>query len=269
MNSLFENSTDDRFTRFLTIAITAHLGIVLLGFLLQQVLNIDFFKVDIERKDLNIIQSSVRVDVVAMPKFTVQELKKMQVAPAPSEEVKEDAPTPKEEPAPVKEDEVTFKKKGKKKIDLKNLLSNIGKKSNSNSKKKKTKKANDLSKHSKQLRSLVLEGNKVSQGTNVVGDSLAQDSGKFTTYVSSLPNFVRPFWKLPTYLIDRDLKCRIRIFIAANGKILKADIFESSGVDEFDQKALAALGQVKSLPAPESEILPRVAGGEVVLGFPL
>lgn len=268
MISNFEKHIDDNFNRFLSQAVLVHVGICILGALIQQFLGFNFFKVDPSNKKLNIIQSSVRVDVVAMPKFTVQELKKMQVAPAPTEEIKDEAPKidTTSEPKP---DEVTFKKKSKKKIDLKNLLSNLGKKPNALKEKQKTKKVKDYSEHRKQLRNLVLEGNKVSKGSNVVGDSLVQDNGEFATYISGLPNFVRPFWKLPTYLIDRDLKCRIRIFIAANGKILKSEIFESSGVEEFDQKAIAALKMVNNLPIPKGSILPRVASGEVVLGFPL
>lgn len=267
MISNFEKQIDDKFNRFLSQAIAVHVGLVIVAIIFQKFIGLDFFKIDNSNKNISIIQSSVRVDVVAMPKFTVQELKKMQVAPAPSEEVKEDAPKVKEVEA--KPDELTFKKKSKKKINLKNLLSNIGKKANSKTKKKKSKKVNDYSAHRKQLRNLILEGNKVSKGSNVVGDSLAQSNGEFATYVSGLSNFVRPYWKLPTYLIDRDLKCRIRIYIAANGKILKSEIFESSGVEEFDNKALLAVKMVKALPKPVREILPRVASGEVVLGFPL
>jgi outer membrane biosynthesis protein TonB len=267
MISRFETHIDENFYRFFTKALSIHVGIVILAIVFQKILGFDLFKVKPSEKKLNIIQSAVRVDVVAMPKFTVQELKKMQVAPAPSETIKEEAPKAiVQEPKP---NEVTFKEKSKKKINLKNLLSNLGKKPKAHGKRKKSKKVQDFSAHRKQLRNLILEGNKVSKGSNVVGDSLNQDNGEFSTYVSTLPNFVRPFWKLPTYLIDRDLKCRIRIFIAANGKILRSEIFESSGIEEFDKKAIAALSMVKSLPIPKSSILPRVAAGEVVLGFPL
>ena len=267
MISKYEKHIDDNFNRFVSQALITHIGIVLFAIIIQKFIGFEFFKIDPSEKKINIIQSSVRVDVVAMPKFTVQELKSMQVAPTPTKEMKEEAP--KVEVKEAKPDEITFKKKSKKKINLKNLLSNLGKKTRARGKKKKAKKVKDYTAHRKQLRNLILEGNKVSKGSNVVGDSLTQDNGEFASYVSDLPNFIRRHWKLPTYLIDRDLKCRIRVFIAANGKILKSKVFESSGVEEFDQKAIAALKMVKSFPMPKGSILPRVAAGEVVLGFPL
>lgn len=267
MNYELDQSIDDRFNRFLAKAVIVHIAIVLISLVLKMVLGLEFFESKLKPKDIEIIQSSVRVDVVAMPKFTVQELKKMKVADAPTEEVKEDAKKVEPEVTETKDD-LSFKEKSKKKINLKNLLSNIGK-PKASGKKKKQNKVNKIDAHKNELRNLVLEGNKVSAGTAIIGDGLEQNKTEFTKYVSSLSNYLRPYWKLPSYLMDRDLKCRITIYIAANGKILRSEIFESSGVLEFDQKALNAVKQVTTLPAPDKSILSRVASGEVVLGFPL
>jgi len=267
MITQYNQSIDDRFNRFLIKALFVHFGIVIIAVVFQKILGLDFLSSKVNPADVKIIQSSVRVDVVSMPKFTVQELKKMKIAPTPTEEVKEEVKEVQPEVTETK-DELSFKEKSKKKINLQNLLSNIGK-PKARGKKKKQEKVNALETHRKELRNLVLEGNKVSAGTSVVGDGLLVDKTKFNTYVARLANFVRPHWKLPSYLMDRDLKCRIKIFIAANGKILRSEIYESSGVDEFDRKAISALNQVSTLPPPESEILARVTSGQVVLGFPL
>lgn len=255
---------EDNLKKYFMIALAIHVSLVLFGFVFQSVLGIDWFQNKSAIKEIEIIQSSVRVDVVAMPKFTVQELKKMEIAP-PSQEEKTEEVKPSVDNS---KSEIEFKKKTNK-VNLNNLLSNLSKKKTAKGKKKKVKGNKILKSQRSQLRKLVLEGNKVSTGTSLVGDGLAQERTVFNNYVSALPNFVRPHWKLPSYLIDRDLKCRIRVFIAANGKILKAQIYESSGEAEFDQKALASVKRVNSFPKPQRDILARVAAGDVILGFPL
>lgn len=255
---------EDNLKKSLALAIGVHVFLIVFAFLFQTFLGIDWFKNKSSIKEIEIIQSSVRVDVVAMPKFTVQELKKMDIAPPSQDEKTEEVkPT-----ADNSKSDIEFKQKAKK-VNLGNLLSNLSNKKEAKAKKKKTKGDKNLVKHRYQLRKLVLEGNKVSAGTSLVGDGLAAERTEFNNYVASLPNFVRQYWKLPSYLLDQNLKCRIRIFIGANGKILRSQIYESSGVNEFDQKALAALKQVNSFPSPKREILARVAAGDVILGFPL
>ena len=257
---------EDKFNRYLVVALTFHAFIIIIGMSLNTLLDLNLFETEKARKNLEIIQSSVRVDVVAMPKFTVQELKKMEVKP-PAEDIKGSEVEAKKE-IEIKPDDVVVEKV-KKKIDLKNLLSNLGKKEKKIAKNKGSKSGKLDSTSKRQLQKLILEGNKVSAGTSTVGDTTSLNQTKFTKYVSSLPNYVRPHWKLPSYLMERSLKCRIRLFIAANGKILNSEIYESSGVEEFDQKALSSLKNIQSFPEPEVEIVSRLASGEVVLGFPL
>lgn len=261
INDLYEK---DKLTKYIGIAIAIHIGVVLIAYLFQIALGLDWFQNNNSQKEIKIIQSSVRVDIVEMPKFTVQELKRMDIAP-PSPDTKEEEERPS---ADKSKSDLEFKQKIKK-VNLNNLLNNLSKKNTAKRKKKKVKGNQNLNAHRKQLRKLVLEGNKVSAGTSLMGDGLAQARTAFNNYVSVLPNFVRPNWKLPSYLIDRGLKCRIRVFIAANGKILRAEIYESSGESEFDLKALSSVKQVHSFPKPDREILPRVAAGDVILGFPL
>ena len=119
------------------------------------------------------------------------------------------------------------------------------------------------------LKKLILEGNKVSQGSSITGEELIESQKEFVRYIQALPDKVRPNWKLPTYLIEKNLRCRIRIFIASDGKVVKTEILESSGDEEYDQKALSAIKQSSPLPKPSSNILKEVTSGQVVLGFPL
>lgn len=257
----------DRFNRYFVIAIAFHILLIVLGIGVTRLMELDIFKIKSEPTNLEIIQSSVRIDVVAMPKFTVQELKKMKVTEPVIEEKGEEVKEKAKEDV-IKPDDIVIEKQ-EPKLDLNNLLSNLSKKEKK-VKIIKGKKTGELdSKSKKELRNLILEGNKVSAGTSTVGDSLAVEKTMFNDYVSALPNMVRPYWKLPSYLMDQGLQCRIRVFIASNGKILNTEIYESSGNSEFDKKALNSLKQISSFPQPQSEITARLASGAVVLGFPL
>lgn len=254
----------DPFFIYLVFAFGAHVAIILMLLLFQWIGEFNIFENSKQAK-INIIQSSVRVDVVGMPKFTVQELKKMKVAPINTiEKVGKN-----QEVQDKSNSDIDYKKISKK-VDLSKILNNLSKK---NKVKKQTGSAQQRFKdkfaNNKSLQSIILEGNKISKGTSIVGDNLLQIDSEFNQYIANLPNLIRPNWKLPSYLLDQELKCRVRIFIASNGKILKTQMYESSGVSEFDEKALKALKASDPLPPPNKDILSKVAAGEVILGFPL
>ncbi len=202
------------------------------------------------------ILPAIRVDVVGMPKMTLQELKKITSGEGGGGEIdKQEAQS----------DSINFKKKGK---NLSDLLKSEAQKDISlrsdvqlNGKKGKGKFKGDLSK-------LVLEGNKISKGMALIGDTRSMVMGSFGQYVSSIPDYVRPNWRLPASLLNLNLNCRIRIYLTALGKLEKAELFESSGNQEYDKKAIQAV-MSSSFPKPEKEIVEKVKAGEILLGFPL
>jgi colicin import membrane protein len=221
------------------------------------------FKSDvITSKDVEILKSSVRVDVVGMPKYTLQELKKMTM-----EDFQQQEPTFKEEPKEEVggSEKVVFKKETKK-INVNNLLAGFSNRKINAPKVKKKK----INLNQSQLKKLVLEGNKVATGNALVGDGEGEvDMGAFSQYANNLPNVIRPYWKLPSYLLQQNLKCRIRVFISESGKITKTQIYESSGNPEYDQKAMDAIMKVGTFPKPKNEFVKLVANGSIILGFPL
>lgn len=249
---------DDKFGKYCIWALSVHFGILVLAVVIDFVLGFNF--ISRTRPKVEIIQSAVRVDVVEMPKYTVQELKKMQVAPMPE--------APEEVTGEVKPEEPEKKVEEAPKVDLSNILNTLSKKDVKPQPTKKVKGKQEIDKT--KLKTLLLEGNKVSKGSSIVGDSYAKEESKFNTYMATLPDYIRPFWKLPTYLLENEnLNCRIKIFIDSDGKIVKSEIIESSGEAEFDRKALQAIKDTKSLPPPEKAILARVSSGKIILGFPL
>ena len=128
--------------------------------------------------------------------------------------------------------------------------------------------ANSTGFSQRELQQLILAGNKLSKGSSLTGGS--GDSGDaFTQYISSLPDMIRPRWKLPSYLIDQNLKCRIRIFLNPTGRLLRAEIYESSGNSEYDRRALEAVKGTSPFPELAESFKSRGINGDIVLGFPL
>lgn len=249
----------DNFSRSLSIVFAVHIALFALFYLLQMVFDLDLLDFSKPPAAVDVIKSAVKVDVVGMPKYTLKELKHIDISQTVTEpEVQE--PIKK---AAVVENPDTFKEKGKK-VDLSKLLGNLSKRTLPTKKKKERKKLNQTA-----LRALVLEGNKVSKGTSVSGDILDLQNQAFFSYVQALPDKVRPFWRLPSYLANQGLQCRVRIYIAKTGKVIRAEVYESSGEAEYDRRAMEAVKKAGHFAAPSKEIVSRVASGEVLLGFPL
>lgn len=225
------------------------------------------------KPEIKFLKSAVRVDVVAMPTQTLEELKKVEITPpTEAEAIKEVAKETVKEvatPAPkAEEDQAALElKKFEKKKDFLSMLKNISKSAPAATKDKKSTKLKGLS--GKDVSGVVLLGNKISQGNSVTGTSGEADAGAFASYVSTLPMKIKPFWKLPSYLMGKNLQCRVRVFIAGNGELLNAEIYESSGVSDYDDKAIEAIKAASPFPVPEGTYKNRLLNGEIALGFPL
>ncbi len=223
--------------------------------------------------NIKLLDSAVRVDVVAMPKMTIKELKLVNLNDVSTPEKGHEAEaTPAPEPT-IKPDDIVMKKEVPKK-DFKSFLKELGQKVPEKSKAKTPGKGN--AKDAKldnemrsDLKNLVVAGNKLSEGRALVGTGAQKNSGEFEKYLWGLPDHVRPFWLLPSYLTNSALQCRIRIFLSRNGDLIKSIIFETSGNAEYDERAMAAVQKASPYPVPPPEFIPRVLDGEIILGFPL
>jgi len=227
--------------------------------------------------DLEIIKSAVRVDVVGMPKFTLKELRELQKnLPKPVEAAKVEIKKTvnqsiKDTPDQIKKDDLIIQEKASKsdksKKSFMNLISNYSAKTIQG--KKEAVKGNQIG-DSSSLGSLIIEGNRLSKGTALVGEYSDEENSEFSNYVQTLPEVIRRFWKLPSYLMDQNLKCRIKIYLSMSGKLVKLEIHESSGQAEFDARAESAIRNASSyFPVPVESISDRVASSGIVLGFPL
>ncbi len=225
--------------------------------------------------DVEIIKSAVRVDVVGMPKFTVKELREMQKnVPSPKVETPKSVEGStkvenKEIADVVKKDDLVIQEvsKEKNKKSFLNLISDYSSKKLVDKEQIKGQKTGDQ-RHS--LDSLVIEGNRLSKGTALVGDYSEDENSEFASYVQGLPDIIRKFWKLPSYLLDKELRCRIKIYLSSNGKLVKLEVQEPSGQAEFDARAEGAIRSAAPyFPAPVESVSARLGSSGIILGFPL
>lgn len=256
---------DRDFNRNFLISLGVHAVIFLLAFAGGEMVSKVF-----KSNDVEIIRSAVRVDVVGMPKFTIQELKKMEAQPV-IEKVPEVAKGTKEETKVETEDvikkgDLVIQEEGKKKkASFLNML-------NDYSSKKVTAKVEKKGTASgaavKNVDALILEGNRLSKGSALVGDYSDEENSAFSAYVQNLPGIIRPFWRLPDFLLNKDLRCRIKIYLSQEGKLLKLEMQESSGVAEFDARAEKAIREA-TFPLPSAEVGARLTNSGIILGFPI
>ncbi len=261
-----------QFTRDFLVSFGAHVGLILLSLATGKIVHSVF-----KSNDIEIIKSSVRVDVVGMPKFTIQELKDMARQASPT--IPEKVEGPKEEtvekveetPDVIKKDDIVIEEAGKveEKKKKASFLSVLNDYSNKKIAPKEQKQGTKNGKALKNLDSLVLEGNRLSHGSALVGDYSDEATSEFGAYVQALPGIIRQFWKLPTYLLEKDLRCRIRIYLSASGSVLKLEHVESSGTPEFDARAEQAIRSAAPYPKPTDAVASRLTNSGIILGFPL
>ena len=206
-------------------------------------------------RQFKLIQSSVKVDIVAMPQFTQRELQQMGI-PKVKGMAKNSSTQQADQTALKQKSDMSFIEKikqfSKKKVKVKRF--------------KRSK--NRTNTQEKKLGKLILAGNKLSSGMSLTGNVNSKELSELRLYMESLPQLVRPHWILPSYLKEQNLQCRIRIFIGKGGKLLKATLVESSGDLQYDDYALQAI-QKTQFPTPKHGLLKELVQGVVVLGFPL
>ncbi len=255
------------FTKRFLISCVAHLGLLAIAATAGKIVGTIW-----KTNDIEIIRSSVRVDVVGMPKFTIQELKEMEKNAVDLPKEPEAVKSPdKVEAKPetedvIKKDDLVIEEaaKEKKKTSFLNSLSDYAKKDV----KKDTKKGKNDGKSNENLKALALEGNRISQGSALTGDYSDEQNSEFGSYVQTLPGTIRPYWKLPSHLLEKNLRCRIRIYLNTNGSLIKTELVESSGDPEFDERAVRAIKQ-SNFPQPSETVGKRLTNSGIILGFPL
>lgn len=215
---------------YLAISIFLHMAVFSLFAILER------SSPSLAQENLALVQSSIRVDIVAMPKMTLKEIKSI-------------------------DDFVGSKNQ---KTNFKDLVKKLGQKEVFFEEKKKKKK------NYEGLKKLLLAGNKISTGHKAIGQGQGKKIQKdWHQYITGLPDLVRPYWKLPSYLMQEKLNCRIQVFINSRGELVRSVIVQKSGSEEFDQRATQSIMRAAPFPPPRPLIVSRLLKGDAILGFPL
>ena len=252
------NETD--FYRYLAKSALFHIAVFLLFWGAGYIL---YSATSGSQLSLSAIQTAVRVDVVAMPRMSLQELQALEKI-AKTQDLAQGV----EEAVSLADDSESVKLlKEKERADFLEMLKKIGKKKASKPEDRAAKGIDR--KMQKELNQLLVAGNKLSKGHSLTGGDSSVQLSVFDEYISRLPDWVRPRWLLPSYLLEQKLRCRIQIFLAPSGTLIKTQIFESSGNDDYDKRALKAIGEAAPFPPVPEEIKGRVNRGDIILGFPL
>lgn len=239
--------------KFLVLAAILHISAFLLLLILS---NFSWGPLLSKSSSYQIVGPSLRVDVVAMPKMTIQEKAVME---APSEApVKEEKGA---EPAPPKENEENvFKESGARESFL-NKLKKLGQKQ----KGQETGKALP----SDEIKKLIFEGNKISKGTSLQGAFTGENADDFNLFGQHIVERVRPYWKLPSYLKEKPLSNQVQIFLASSGQIMRINLYKSSGVEAYDQRAVEAVRSAAPFDPPPASVAQKMLEDGVILAFPL
>lgn len=260
-----ELTTDQNFNRYLLISTGVHVGIIALSLVVGKI-----FMSIVKSNDVEIIRASIRVDVVGMPKFTIQELKELEKKAnlAPTPEVvkgsKEESKVDSEDV--IKKDDLILEEKSKRKSAFLNIISDY---SNKKVSKDEREKGVSHGSESKNLDSLIVEGNRLSKGSALVGDYSDEVNSEFSAYVQTLPGIIRQNWKLPSYLKEKDLRCKILLYLGSTGQVIKTSLVESSGHADFDARAEKAVIDSAPFPKPSESFSARLINSGIMLKFPL
>ena len=221
--------------------------------------------------NLVLVESSVRIDMVAMPKMTIKELRNIKPLDLGGETGAVEKETVKKVES-KNDSKVEFEKKGEKALSfmekMKLLAQQKAKAEKQKAKGNSSTKTKQNARKQKELQDLILAGNKLSQGSSTVGNGAGAVTA-FQGYVQQLTELVKQNWKLPSYLLNKDLRCRIRVYLGASGNLLRTEVYESSGDPEYDNKAIEAIESSAPFPNLSKDIRTRASKGDVLLGFPL
>ncbi|MCK6594561.1 MAG: cell envelope integrity protein TolA, partial [Bacteriovoracaceae bacterium] len=274
------------FNFYLRNSFLVHTGIVLLSLMTGKVA-FDLQE-NLKEKNLELVQASVRVDMVAMPKHTLKELQNLsagtedakkeeapvqeETAKKPDEKSIEDESAKEESAKEAEELALLEVKKIKdeelKKKNFKEMLKKLSNKKVDSDGVAKTEKGLN-GKEKSALKELVLAGNRVSKGVSIYGSGSQAEMTAFQIYIAKLPELIKPQWKLPSFLLNKGLKCRVRVWLNNDGTLRRAEIYQSSGDQEYDHRAIQAVERAAPFPKLSDEYGNRAQNGDIVLGFPL
>jgi colicin import membrane protein len=234
----------EAFQRYLAISAGLHIALLLAYSL----------KIAIFPSDIIMVPDAIRIDMIGLPD-KIQTQPKAAPKAAPPVEIAPAKPEPKAKPDVKTKD---LKSEQKKALNaLKQLEAMEALKAATPAK---------VSDQSSDLKPSLPEykGNAVTSGNSFTGISglVAQE------YWSVAKQHVHNFWALPEWLANLPLRASVVVLIDASGKVVKSEIYKTSGNSAFDNASLTAVEAASPFPVPPEKIRDTVIKSWMIFNFP-
>ncbi len=225
-------STDFPFTQGLIWSLIIHLALGI-TFLL---------KILIFPSTQEVYLPSLKVDLVALPDLTKNEMKNLTASGGRQSSKTKSRPIPK--------GEMILQNRKKRKSKIKNALSRI---------KSITKIQDDSAPD-------LIKGNILSKGSTLSGE--AREAAE-PTYFDTILEKIKISWTLPVWLARQKLSAQVVILINPNGNVTRIRFKRPSGSAQFDQTVIDAIKLASPFSPPPSDLRGTLQSSGILLGFPL
>lgn len=240
----------DKISLFFSIAL--HVILLLLSLMPKSFMNEDSANAKLY-KTLQ-MKSAIRVEVVDLPRYRVEELKNIDLFETPNSNSQEPKVLQDVKVEPPK-DAMNLEKK----VDQKKKLSDLRKELMRESKRKEL-----VQKLQNQNGREQMGGNKLSQGWSTQGE-MATAADEYTGKILAQ---IQRYWQVPAWIQASKLKSTILVHISSNGSILKKEFLTRSGNSEFDMEVMKAIESADPFPPPIKSLSKDDLEAGFVLGFP-
>lgn len=196
-------------------------------------------------------QSSVRVDLVALPDKAVTPSPATLPKPEVKTPIKETKVTEKIPPVDVKQpDTVDLKKKQKTAIERLKALQQL----------------EDEAKAEKpqQKKAAPIKGNVLAAGSSIKGLNKLE----YDTYIGDLDNHIKSNWVLPEWMTTAGLRARVLVKIDDNGVVKEKHLILSSNNAEYDAAVMDAVTRSSPFPVPPEKFVNIVGVDGIIFQFP-
>lgn len=217
----------------------------------------------------------LRVDMVGLPDLTKEEMRDLKEAAKEAAEKQESQATP----APAEKDSAEEMALQQEKAAEKEKAKKLKAKEKEEERKKQRAEALEKIKRDNERKAaldriqknmgadpVVIKGNQLSAGTALEGKEASNPS---EIYQSTLQMRIRENWELPPWIQRQNLRALVRIFIDANGRIIRIMKVQLSGNPQFDSQVEKSLIEAQPFPPPPVELQSTLINNGVSIGFPL
>jgi len=96
-------------------------------------------------------------------------------------------------------------------------------------------------------------------GGAISGATVSNAEFKYTYWFNLAFNKISQNYRLP-FAIDGRVQCKVYFEVIKSGRVIDMRIIESSGIDDYDDAALAAIGRAAPFPPLPRKYLPEIIG---------